>query len=126
MAKNIKEKKHNNKVEEEKKEYLSKEQFLEMRNHHFKRDIQKKDIENKKLVIENHQLIAQNHELNKFIMKNMLKESQHKMNILKTEYEEFVENMKQETGIDIKGKGIDPITYEVKELEENKGGMNND
>ena len=87
------------------KKYLSKEQFLEMRLHHFEMDVAKKELDNTLL---NMKVL----ELQRILETHKRNDAANRIRILSERYKEFQDELKDQ-GLDIIKKTINPETFEI-------------
>jgi len=94
------------KVVQKQTNILPKDLFLEIRNNHLEMDKLKLELQNIGLQIENHERMKTLGTLRRSDVKNAILK-------LQREHEAFLDEVKRKTGIDIKGKTINPNTLEV-------------
>lgn len=73
------------------------------------------------LEFKNYQLLEKEQELLRLRLihaKNTLSAKKDETDLMKKQYQEFLDQYKKSTGLDIKGKIIDEITFEIKEESE--------
>lgn len=92
--------------------HLSKEDFLQIR-------VTLLELDKIKLELNNLQGRIESNEKTNYIMRQQMAEKKNNERKVRIEHEAFIEDLRKRTGIDIKGKSIDFITREVKDIEEN-------
>ncbi len=85
---------------------LNKEIFLELRLNHLERENIQTEMAKVNIEIENFQRGA-------IIASHKRSDLRAKLGLLSKHHDEFLDSVKKKTGIDIKGKTINPETYEV-------------